>query len=319
MAAESPIVRAPIEMGERGLQLRTFDDLWRFSQAVAASGLAPKDMKTPEAIMIAVQFGAELGIPPMQALQSIAVINGRPMVWGDTALGICRASGLFDEGAYQETLANTDKGDACAGVCQVRRLPNGAPVVRSFSVTDAKRAGLWAKQGPWTQYPQRMLCLRARGWALRDAFSDVLRGVAVGTEAGDVIDAEAEPANGNAKTRAEALVAKLTGQLPALPETNGRKANGAPVRDSATDGAPAPAPAADCPAPEDAGMPTRAEMMAIALAEACDVDVPTATAKIEESAMRLFHGPLASLNDAQMHNLEDLVRRGAIKCAAPKK
>jgi hypothetical protein len=52
-------------------------------------------------------------------------------------------------------------------------------------VADAKAAGLWAKGGPWTQYPKRMLAMRARGFALRNAFADVLRGLVTAEEAGD--------------------------------------------------------------------------------------------------------------------------------------
>jgi len=51
------------------------------------------------------------------------------------------------------------------------------PVLGQFSMADAARAGLKGKSGPWQQYPQRMLQMRARGFALRDAFPDVLRGL----------------------------------------------------------------------------------------------------------------------------------------------
>ena len=42
---------------------------------------------------------------------------------------------------------------------------------------DAKRAGLWGKPGPWTQYPRQMLFNRARAFAYRHAFADALFGV----------------------------------------------------------------------------------------------------------------------------------------------
>ncbi len=57
---------------------------------------------------------------------------------------------------------------------------------------DAKRAGLWGKGGPWTAYPKRMLQMRARGFALRDAFPDVLKGMISVEEAQDYPD-EAKP------------------------------------------------------------------------------------------------------------------------------
>jgi hypothetical protein len=60
-------------------------------------------------------------------------------------------------------------------------------VVRTFSQDDAKTAGLWGKQGPWSQYPKRMLQLRARGFALRDAFPDALRGIHSADESRDMV------------------------------------------------------------------------------------------------------------------------------------
>jgi hypothetical protein len=52
-------------------------------------------------------------------------------------------------------------------------------------MADAKRAGLAGKSGPWSQYPERMLALRARGFALRNAFADALRGLITAEEAQD--------------------------------------------------------------------------------------------------------------------------------------
>jgi hypothetical protein len=69
-------------------------------------------------------------------------------------------------------------------VCVAKRKGR-TPVTAKFSVEDAKRAGLWAKQGPWSAYPKRMLQMRARGFALRDAFPDVLKGMITAEEAID--------------------------------------------------------------------------------------------------------------------------------------
>jgi hypothetical protein len=56
----------------------------------------------------------------------------------------------------------------------------------SFSISKAKKAGLWGKAGPWQEYPDRMLKMRARGFAGHDAFPDVLRGVRLAEELQDV-------------------------------------------------------------------------------------------------------------------------------------
>ena len=47
------------------------------------------------------QWGAEIGLQPLQAMQNIAVINGRPSLWGDAVLALVRSSGLLEQ--FEET------------------------------------------------------------------------------------------------------------------------------------------------------------------------------------------------------------------------
>jgi hypothetical protein len=153
-----------------------------FSEMLAKSSMVPKGYQgKPEDILVAVQWGYELGLAPMQALQNIAVINGKPSVYGDAALALCQVH------PHCEGIHETIEGEGTenpVAVCTVKRK-NREPVVCRFSVQDAKRANLWGKQGPWTQYPKRMLQMRARGFALRDAFPDALKGLVTIEEAQD--------------------------------------------------------------------------------------------------------------------------------------
>jgi hypothetical protein len=73
-----------------------------------------------------------------------------------------------------------------AFICTVKRR-NEPEVVRSFSMAEAKTAGLTGKDGPWRTYPKRMLQMRARGFALRDSFPDTLRGILIREEAQDMV------------------------------------------------------------------------------------------------------------------------------------
>ena len=179
--------KTQIALASTGLQLTTLNDLWRFAECVKSSGFAPKGYETPEAVFVGVQFGAEIGLTPMQSLQNIAVIQGRPSIWGDAAKALVLSSGLCE--GFSEKL--TGEGDAMVATCTVKRKGFDEPIVASFSVHDAKRASLWGKQGPWTQYPKRMLQLRARSFALRDGFPDVLKGLSTREEAQDTADHEA--------------------------------------------------------------------------------------------------------------------------------
>jgi hypothetical protein len=191
------------------------DQAMKLAELVARSDLAPKDYKgKPGNVFVAMQMGHELGLSPMQSIQNIAVINGRPSVWGDALLALCQGHASFED--IQET------DDGTTATCVIKRRGR-SPVSRSFSMDDAKRAGLLGKQGPWSQYPARMRQMRARGFALRDAYADALRGVSSAEEQEDIIHAEpvraevvaAPQASAPAKSAVEATKAKIRGKQAA--------------------------------------------------------------------------------------------------------
>jgi len=157
----------------------TVEEVFRIAKAVAASGLAPNGMRSPEQITIAIMHGAEIGLPPMQAIQRIAVVNGRPAIWGDAVPALLLARGF----KIIETMDGVE--DARGATCCVVR-PDGTKIERRFTIGDAKIAGLWGKAGPWKQYPDRMLQMRARGFAARDGAADVLSGLYVAEELHDI-------------------------------------------------------------------------------------------------------------------------------------
>jgi hypothetical protein len=175
--------------GSGSLAPQNFGEAVEFSRMLAKSGMVPKDYAgKPENIMVALQWGAEVGLGPLQALNGISIINGKPSLWGDAALALVRghpACAGVREGVEGE-------GDARFGWCEVTRRGE-QPQRRTFSVADAKKAGLFGKSGPWQQYPDRMLQLRARGFAIRDVFPDALRGVITAEEAQDMPTEQAAP------------------------------------------------------------------------------------------------------------------------------
>jgi hypothetical protein len=152
---------------------QTMDEAYRLAKAVCLAGMAPKGMDTPERAMIAIMRGLEIGMTPFQALDKIAIVNGRPVIWGDGAIGLVRGSGLCE---YIKEWVEGE-GDKRVAYCEAKRRGESAAIVRKFSVDDAKHAALWGKQGPWQQFQERMLQMRARGFTLRDGFADVLGGL----------------------------------------------------------------------------------------------------------------------------------------------
>ena len=166
----------------QGFAPQTMTEAIEFSSMLSRSQMVPKNYQNkPEDILVAVQWGYEIGLAPLQALQAISVINGKPSVYGDAAMALVQNSPLCED--VKEYFEGEGTSNPTA-VCVAKRK-NRSEVVSKCSVEDAKRAGLWNKQGPWTQYPKRMLQMRARGFALRDAFPDVLKGLITSEEAQD--------------------------------------------------------------------------------------------------------------------------------------
>lgn len=191
------ITRAEIPTSSRvrPVAVQSMDDALRYAKVIAASGLLPKSFYAaggdPTAMAFAaIQLGAEVGLSPMASVQNIAVINGKPALYGPGQLAVCEASGLMEE--FEEGL----RGDGAAreAWCTVKRAGRKAKTV-IFSMADAGRANLTGKRGPWTEYPDRMLLARARTFALRDTFPDVLLGLAYSVE--ELQDVHAEQPRGH--------------------------------------------------------------------------------------------------------------------------
>lgn len=184
---------------------QSLDEAMRFADILSKSSIVPKDFAgNPGNILVAIQWGMELGLQPMQAMQSIAVINGRPALWGDAVIALVRSSPVC------EYIYETDDGHTAT--CRVKRRGEDEQV-RTFSMEDAQKAGLAGKQGPWSQYPKRMRQMRARAFALRDVFPDVLRGMPIAEE---VQDTPTEKYMGAAQTTP--TTEQVTQSLPHYPD-----------------------------------------------------------------------------------------------------
>ena len=175
------------------LMLNTLPQLREFCGVLAKTSMVPKAyIDKPDDILVAMLHGQEVGLPHLQALQSIAVVNGIPSIYGDAALAMVRASGKLEdfdeyievEGVRQERdfpiMKYADEDKEVVAICRSKRVGMAKERVTTYSVRDAKRAKLWEKKGqngfetPWCTVPQRMLMWRARGWNLRDQFGDIL-------------------------------------------------------------------------------------------------------------------------------------------------
>jgi hypothetical protein len=173
---EKSVVSVGSNRGNRSLTFNNIDEIFRAAKAFSISQFIPRCYQgKPNDIMCALTLGMELGLPPLKSLQSIAVVNGVPCIYGDAQLALVFGSGLL--ALHKETFEGVEFNDEYAAVCEVKRKGEEESTIQKFTVKDARTAGLWGKVGPWKTHPKRMLKYKVRAFSLRDKFPDVLSGV----------------------------------------------------------------------------------------------------------------------------------------------
>jgi len=198
--------------------------------------------------------GRRVGLTPEQSVCNIYVVNGRPTLFGDVPLAICRQHPLWDESGFDEWFEvngvriegspsglGKDRTEKIAvqnvrACCTTLRKGSSKPRLSTFSIEDAVAAGLFGKAGNmYVLYTWRMLRFRARGYGLRDDFGDALKGIGIKEL---VTNVYGEPEDETPKPPAPSAADKL----------NGSNGNGSPA--GTQDKAPV-----DRPPPEKAATP----------------------------------------------------------------
>ena len=206
---------------------RTLDEAMKMAEYIAKSDLAPKDFRDkPGNVLVAMQMGHELGLKPMQSIQNIAIINGRPSVWGSLGKAILLSKGYKIKEMETEEIKKASKAE-----CVITR-PDGQIFKGTFSVEDAKTAKLWGKVGsngyptPWVTYPYNQLRWRAFWFVANAAAADDLKGLAGREEVEDYVDTQLVPDDlGDPKAKPEP---KEQAALPA-PENPQQQAQPTPT------------------------------------------------------------------------------------------
>jgi hypothetical protein len=170
-----------------------------YADTLLRSGFIPDHYKKlgdkgPDAIIIALQYGSQIGYRGVTALQNISVINGMPSLKGDASLALIQGSGLLEK--WEESYEGKPYENDYRHVIVAKRKGMGE-VTYEFSVEDAKRARLWItpedvqkeykkQYKPWYTYPKRMLRYRNLGFIVRDMFADLMQGFITDAEAEDM-------------------------------------------------------------------------------------------------------------------------------------
>ena len=164
---------------ENSLMPKSVDEKLALAEVLSKLGLMPNSVKTPQQIFVSIQWGHELGLSPMVAINNISVVNGKPSLGADIMHALARKSPEYAGCEWKSMTA--EKAEVI-----ITRKSNTVTesFIGYFDMKLAERAGLTGKDN-WKKYPQRMLKHRALSYALRDAFPDVLAGIYTPEEMGD--------------------------------------------------------------------------------------------------------------------------------------
>lgn len=179
------------EYGERyasllGIKPTSLKEMLEIAKLISESDMVPKDFRgKPANVLVAWEIAHALKLSLVQAIQNIALINGRASLWGELGTGIVRAHPLT-EYLIMSTIDEVKKtGKAWT---KLKRKDQEQVIEYAFSIEEAKTAKLWGKEGPWTQYPYWMLQMRANSFCFKLGASDMLKGLAIAEESGDIIE-----------------------------------------------------------------------------------------------------------------------------------
>ena len=159
-----------------GLQPRTLKEAKGFANMLADSGLLPAQLRNkPADVLVIMLTGHRYGLDPMQSINSIDVIFGKPVLSSDLMRSLCQASPVCE---YFRLLEST-----ASGATYEAKRRGEPPVKMSFTVEDAKRAGLYDKKDSlWHKYPADMCRHRCKARLAREVFGDVVGGLYVSGE-----------------------------------------------------------------------------------------------------------------------------------------
>lgn len=135
-----------------------------FAKTLLQTQMVPSHFKNPESVVTAILYGQELGFSPMQALQSVVVIQGKPTLDTNSLKAL-----IIQAGGRIETVVWDDK------ICTLRFVRGEWKEEYSFNMGDANQMGLSGKDN-WKKMPKAMLYARCVSIGARNMFADATKG-----------------------------------------------------------------------------------------------------------------------------------------------
>ena len=154
----------------------TLHDKMEMAEVFVKSNLMPRGLDKPEKVVIALEMGHELGLPPLIAIMNIAVINSKPTLKADMMVALALRSGKIED-IRISFIGKEHENDENYG-CRVtiKRKDIKTLFKATFTRRDAKVAGLSFKDN-WQKYERRMLKHRAMAFCIRDSLPEIFAGI----------------------------------------------------------------------------------------------------------------------------------------------
>lgn len=187
MSDDKPALPIQIDKDTQAMVARDNSELIRMIRTFMKGASFPKTLDTEEKIISCWQVAASLKVPPIIAIQNMAVIHGSVAIWGQLPKALAEATGeledyvlyYIDKEYNKLCVANKNLHvEAYAAVVEIKRKGRTRNEY-TFSLDDAKLAGLTNKQGPWKEHRKVMMARRASGWGIKVEFPDALMGTAI--------------------------------------------------------------------------------------------------------------------------------------------
>lgn len=181
---------------------QSLDEQIRYAQALSDSDLLPKSFQgKPANVLMAIEYGRSLDLTPIQAIQEITVIQGRPTASANLIGALVRKAG-------HSLRVKVDPAQLIAVAQVVRKDDPDHTYETRWDMDRAKRAGLTGKDN-WSKYPEAMLKARAITEVAREACPEALMGINYTPEE---IEASPQPIRIDPAVAAEVVDAEPVGE-----------------------------------------------------------------------------------------------------------
>lgn len=166
------------------MKVGDIENMMKMAESYIQSGLLPAHIKTPQAALVIMQYGHELSLGPIQALNNIYVVSGKPTLSGNLMSALLRAGGTKWQTLKDFEPVVNDQGQTVDYITTIKFIRDGIEEIVSYTWREAKIAQLTGKDN-WQKYPRNMMYWRCFSLGARRIAADHCMGMYMASELAD--------------------------------------------------------------------------------------------------------------------------------------